>query len=87
METFTISKKMTDHIETLLCDVPPSRILKLLGTIYFDYLYRQQEKGMSANFDKEVLIMDALFGFFEIAGDNANNEGKDEKGAGEYTLN
>ena len=57
-----------------------------MRTFYFDYLYRQQEKGMSVNFDKEVLIMDAIFGFFEIAGDEASKEDKAEKGTGGYKL-
>jgi hypothetical protein len=86
METFTISKKMSNHIETLLCDVPPARILKLLRTIYFDHLYRQQENGMSVNFDKEVLIMDAIFGFFEIAEEETSQSGGGDGNTG-YKLN
>jgi hypothetical protein len=85
METFIISKKMVDHIETLLSDVPPARILKLLRTIFFDHQYRQHENGMNVNFDKEVL--DAIFGFFEIAGEEANGAGKDEGGKNGFKFN
>jgi hypothetical protein len=63
------------------------KMIPLVKQLANEYLYRQQEKGMSVNFEKEVLVMDALFGFFEIAGEEAeDNDGAGQKNNG-YKLN
>ena len=67
MKTLTLSADLQSETIYLLQEFTPYHICIKLRTIYMEYLYSMMQAGTPPEFDRELLMMDAIFKWLDAA--------------------